>query len=169
VVLVDPGLARTVGMRRWLTRGSLWGLLLYLVFYFFAWLLLKSPFMAAQSVLYAAMDGSLGRGAGGRLIKECMEVDCARKDVHDEEVAKKLWESSDKLIERVEKEQAVKRAKAKKEQEKKEEEAKQAAQVEEIEALVGAIKKGKAKEAKGTKEAPKKNNKKGKSAGNSAK
>jgi NAD(P)-dependent dehydrogenase (short-subunit alcohol dehydrogenase family) len=163
VVLVDPGLARTVGMRRWLTRGSLWGLLLYLVFYFFAWLLLKSPYMAAQSMLYAAMDGSLGRGAGGRLIKECMEVDCARKDVDDEEVAKKLWESSDKLIERVEKEQAVKRAKAKKQQEKTEEEAKQAAQVEEIEALVGAIKKGKAKDAS------KKNSKKGKSAGNSAK
>ncbi|KAK4126234.1 NAD(P)-binding protein [Parathielavia appendiculata] len=160
VVLVDPGLARTVSMRRWLTRGSLWGLLLYLVFYFFAWLFLKSPHMAAQSVLYAAMDGSLGRGAGGRLIKECMEVDCARKDVDDEEVAKKLWESSDRLIERVEKEQAVKRARAKKEQEKKEQEAKEAAQVQEIEALVGAIKKGKSKEAS------KKNTKKAEFTGN---
>ncbi|KAK4103707.1 NAD(P)-binding protein [Parathielavia hyrcaniae] len=165
VVLVDPGLARTVSMRRWLTRGSLVGLLLYLVFYFFAWLFLKSPHMAAQSLLYAAMDGSLGRGPGGRLIKECIEVDCARKDVDDEEVAKKLWESSDKLIERVEKEQAVKRARAKREQEKKEEEAKKAAQVDEIEALVGTIKKGKAKQAK---EVPK-NSKKGKSTGNGAK
>ncbi|KAL2023071.1 hypothetical protein VTK56DRAFT_3981 [Thermocarpiscus australiensis] len=162
VVLVDPGYARTPGMRRWLTRGSLWGLLLYLVLYMFAWLFLKSPHMAAQSILYAAMDGSLGRGAGGRLIKECMEVDCARKDVDDEEVAKKLWESSDALIERVEKEQAIKRAKAKKEQERKEEAAKQAAQVEEIESLIETIKKGKAKQAQ------KKNPKKSKTAGNNA-
>ncbi len=172
VVLVDPGLARTSGTRRWLTRGSLWGLLLYLVFYAFVWVFLKSPSMAAQSVLYAMMDGDLGRGAGGRLVKECMEVDCARKDVDDEEVAKKLWEASDKLIERVEKEQAVKRARAKKEQEKRDEEAKNAARVEEIESLIGSIKKGKAKEAKeskDSKEAPKKSGKKAKTAGNNVK
>lgn len=163
VVLVDPGLARTPGMRRWLTRGSLWGLLIYLAFYVFAWLFLKSPYMASQSLLYAMMDGSVIRLPGGRLIKECMDVDCARRDVDDEEVAKKLWESSDQLIERVEKQQAIKRAKAKKEQKKKEEEAKQAAQVEEIESLIGAIKKGKAKDGQ------KKNGKKGKTAGNNAK
>ena len=166
VMLVDPGLARTPGMRRWLTRGSLWGLLIYMVLYALVWLLLKSPVMAAQSLLYAAMEGSLVRFPGGRFIKECMQVDLARKDVEDEEMAKKLWESSDKLIERVEKEQAAKRAKAKKEQEKKDEEAKQAAQVEEIEALVGAIKKGKA-----AKEGQKKNGsgKKTKTGGNSTK
>ncbi|KAK4155786.1 hypothetical protein C8A00DRAFT_41621 [Chaetomidium leptoderma] len=171
VVIVDPGLARSPGTRRWLTRGSLWGLLLYLVFYPFAWLFLKSCEMAAQSLLFATMESSLVRPPGARLIKECMEVDCARKDVEDEEVAKKLWESSDKLIEWIEKEQAVKRARAKKEQEKKDEEAKKeqekkdeaaknAAQVEEIESLLGAIKTGKAKEAQ------KKNGKKGKAGGN---
>lgn len=172
VVLVDPGLARTPGMRRWLTRGSLWGLLFYLIFYFFAWLFLKSPEMAAQSLLYAVMEGSLVSVPGGRLIKECMQVDCARTDVDDEKVAKQLWESSDKLIERVEKLQAVKRAKAKKEQEKREEEAKKAAQVEEIEALVGAIAKGGAKAKSNkvvTKESSKQSKKNGKTAGNNAK
>jgi hypothetical protein len=124
--------------------------------------------MAAQSLLYAAMEASLVRGSGGMLIKECMEVDCARKDVGDEEVAKKLWESSDKLIERVEKEQAKKRAWAKKEQEKKDEEAKQQAQVEELESLLGAIKKGQAKEPQ-KKNGQKKSGKKGKASGNSAK
>lgn len=168
VVLVDPGLARTPGTRRWLTRGSLFGLLFYLVFYMFAWLLLKSPDMAAQTLLYATMEGSLGRGPGGKLVKECMEVDCARKDVDDEAVAKKLWESSDKLIERAEKEQAIKRAKAKKEQEKREEEEKQAEKVREIEALIGAVKKGKAAQEAKAKDAPKKNGKK-KAAGNGTK
>ncbi|KAL2175719.1 uncharacterized protein P884DRAFT_271372 [Thermothelomyces heterothallicus CBS 202.75] len=164
VVLVDPGYARTPGTRRWLTRGSLWGLLVYLIFYFFSWLLLKSPYMASQSLLYAMMDGSVVRRPGGRLIKECMDVDCARKDVDDEEVAKKLWESSDQLIERVEKQQALKRAKEKREEKRREEEAKRAAQVEEIDSLIGAIKKGKAKENQ-----KKKGAKKGKAAGNNAK
>jgi hypothetical protein len=61
------------------------------------------------------MDVTLGRGNGGKLIKECIEVDLARKDVRDEETAKKLWQSSEKLIERVEREEAVKRALKKKE------------------------------------------------------
>ncbi|KAK3353007.1 hypothetical protein B0T25DRAFT_453626 [Lasiosphaeria hispida] len=158
VFMVDPGFARTPGMRLWLSRGSIWGLLVYVIMYAFAWLFLKNESMAAQSVLHAVLDESLIRGEGGKLIKECMVVDCARKDVKDEEVAKKLWESSDSLIERAEKEQAVVRAKAKKEQEKRDleakkeqekrdQEAKNSQQVEEIESLLGAIKKGKQMEA----------------------
>lgn len=117
VVFVDPGWTRTPGMRRWLSRGTLWGLALYLGLWHQAWLWLKSSDQGAQSFLYAAMEASLGRGSGGRLIKECMELDFARTDVKDEEVAKKLWESSEKLIERVEREEAVKRALLKKETE----------------------------------------------------
>ncbi|KAK1766786.1 putative retinol dehydrogenase [Phialemonium atrogriseum] len=147
VVFVDPGLTRTPGTRRWLTRGSLLGLIFYMLFYVLVWLFLKSPGMGAQSILFAAMDASLGRGPGGKLVKECMEVDFARKDVKDDEVAKKLWESSDKLIEKVEKGQAVKRARMKKDQEKREEEAKEAERMEEIESLVDTIKKGKEKKA----------------------
>ncbi|KAJ9138887.1 NAD(P)-binding protein [Pleurostoma richardsiae] len=136
VVFVDPGYSRTPGMRRWLTRGSLWGLLVYLFMYWFAWLFLKSPHMGAQSVLYAAMDGIIAQDHGGKLIKECMEVDYARRDIKDEEVAKKLWESTDKLIEKVEKRAAQRRAREKREQE----EAEKAA---EVESLVDTIKKGK--------------------------
>ena len=33
VVFVNPGYSRTPGMRRWLTRGTLWGLALYLSFW----------------------------------------------------------------------------------------------------------------------------------------
>lgn len=150
VVMVDPGLSRTPGTRRWMTRGSLWGLLIYLLTYAMMWLCLKPPLMAAQSILFAAFDGSIVRDPGGKLIKECIEVDLARKDVKDEEIAKKLWESSDKLIETTEKKSAMRRAKEKakreetEQQEKAEQETKQKA--EEIEALVEAIKKGKAKE-----------------------
>ena len=117
VLVVDPGHSRTPGTRRWLTGGSLWGLALYLVTWPFWCLVLKSPSQGAQSVLYAAMEESFGRGTGGWFIKECREMDCARTDVRDEDVGKRLWEFSEKQIEEAEREGAVKRAYEKKEKE----------------------------------------------------
>ncbi len=115
--LVDPGQSRTPGTRRWLTGGSLWGILAYLVTWPFWWLVLKSPEQGAQSFLLAAMEGELGRCAGGKLIKECRERDFLRSEVTDVAIAKKLWEFSEKQIEQTEKEGAVRRALAKKEKE----------------------------------------------------
>lgn len=130
VITVDPGFSRTPGTRRWLTGGSLWGLLLYLLTWPLWWLILKSPQQGAQSVLYAAMEARYGRGEGGWMIKECREVDFSRKDVKNEEKAKELWEFSEKQIEVKEKEGAVLRAlekKAKEEEEKRKDENKGAA------------------------------------------
>jgi len=158
VIFADPGFTRTPGMRRWLTRGSLWGLILYVFGYFLPWLFLKSAEMGAQSILYAAMEAGLGRGVGGKLIKECMEVDFARTDVKSEEVAKQLWETSDKLIEKTEKEQAALRALEKKAQETRDKEKKAAEQAEEIESLVSAVKKGKEAEKKSSRRQRKKAN-----------
>lgn len=146
VIFVDPGFCRTPGTRRWLTRGSLWGLAIYLAGYVFPWFLLKSPYQGAQSFLHAAMEASLGRGEGGKLIKECMEVDFARTDVNDEAVAKKLWEESDALIERIEKASAKKRAIKKAQEDKEDIEKKDKESKEEIASLVDAIKKGKQQE-----------------------
>lgn len=117
IVLVDPGFTRTPGMRRWLTMGSLWGLLLYLIMWPFWWLVLKSPTQGAQSFLMAAMEGELGRGNGGKFLRECKEVGYLRDEVVDQNAQKKLWAFSEKQIEALEKEGAVKRAHAKKEAE----------------------------------------------------
>ncbi|RAK96673.1 putative oxidoreductase, partial [Aspergillus ibericus CBS 121593] len=117
VIMVDPGFSRTPGNRRWMTGGSLWGLLVYLVTWPVWWLVLKSPQQGAQSILYAAMDAQFGRGEGGWLIKECKEVDVARREVKDEEAGKMLWQFSEKLIEVKEKESAVRRALEAKEKE----------------------------------------------------
>ena len=114
VIVVDPNFTRTPGMRRWLTMGSLWGLSLYLIMWPIWWLLLKSPLEGAQTFLRAAMEAELGRGVGGKFLKECREVDYLRKEIKDDEVAKKLWSFSEKQIEALEKEGAVKRALAKK-------------------------------------------------------
>lgn len=118
VIMVDPGFTRTPGMRRWLTMGSLWGLLLYLVTWPFWWLVLKSPMQGAQGLLKAAMEAELGRGSGGKFLRECKEVDYLRKEIRDEIVQKRLWAFSEKQIEALEKDGAVKRALAKKDNEK---------------------------------------------------
>lgn len=118
VIMVDPGWTRTPGMRHWLSAGSLWGLLFYLLLWPFWWLVLKSPNQGAQSFLHAAMNADLSRAPGGRFIKECREVDFARKEVTDEKIAKELWEASEKQIEALEKEGALNRARAKQEKEK---------------------------------------------------
>ncbi|KAI4181997.1 MAG: hypothetical protein LQ348_004920 [Seirophora lacunosa] len=115
IILVDPGLTRTSGMRRWLSTGSLWGLLLYLIMWPVWWLTLKSSMMGAQSFLFAAMEADLGRGAGGKFIKECRERTFLKGDVKDEKLAKGLWEFSDKQVEALEKEGATRRAREKKE------------------------------------------------------
>ena len=128
VVMVDPGLCRTPGTRRWITGGSLWGLLLYLITWPIWWLVLKSPQQGAQTLLYAAMEAKFGRGEGGWFLKECREVDVARTEIKDEEIGKTLWEFSQAQIEVREKEGAVKRAVEKKEKEEEEKIKKNAAE-----------------------------------------
>lgn len=65
----------------------------------------------------ASMEAELGRGQGGKLIKECREAVCQRPEVKDEAVRQKLWEFSEKQIQALEKEDAVRRSLAKKEKE----------------------------------------------------
>ncbi|KAH0536026.1 hypothetical protein FGG08_007075 [Glutinoglossum americanum] len=114
VYLVDPSWTRTPGMRRFLTGGSLWGLLLYLLTWPLWWLVLKSPEQGAQGFLRAATDPELGIGVGGKLLRECKEAMLLREEVRDEGVGKELWGVSEKMIESLEKE-GVERRKREKE------------------------------------------------------
>lgn len=104
-------------MRRYMTRGSLIGLALYLLTWPFWWLVLKSPEQGAQTFLYAAMEAGFERADGGQLLKEVLETKLQRPEIQDEKVQKELWELSDKAIEALEKESAQKRTKEKKEKE----------------------------------------------------
>jgi NAD(P)-dependent dehydrogenase (short-subunit alcohol dehydrogenase family) len=118
VIMVDPGWTRTPGMRRYLTFGSLWGLALYLITWPLWWLVLKSGDQGAQTFLYAAMEARYGREDGPFFLKECRRSIWTRKEIDDEDLQKKLWESSDKTIEILEKESAKRRAVEKKNKEK---------------------------------------------------
>lgn len=118
VIMVDPGWTRTPGMRRFLTFGSLWGLALYLFTWPLWWLVLKSGDQGAQTFLYAAMEAQWGRGEGNYFLKECGRTRWTKSEIEDEAVQKKLWESTQKTVEALEKESAKRRALEKKENEK---------------------------------------------------
>jgi NAD(P)-dependent dehydrogenase (short-subunit alcohol dehydrogenase family) len=152
VICVDPGFTRTPGMRRYLTVGSLWGLFMYLLMWPLWWLVLKGPEQGAQSFLFAAMEAELGRGEGGKLVKECRIVKVLRREVADENLQKALWEESEKTVEACERESAVRRAIEKKEREeleKSEKEAKEAA------ASAAETSKGKAEKQPGSRKSRK--------------
>lgn len=117
--IIDPGLARTPTTRTFLTLGSLWGLLLYFLTYPLWWLVLKSPQQAGESFLFAAMSPEGAEGDGGVLYRECRRVGIKRDDVYDQELAKQLWEATEKEIEELEKNAAVERKKRKMDEEKK--------------------------------------------------
>lgn len=114
VILVDPGWTRTPGMRRFLTFGSLWGLLVYMATWPLWWLFLKSSDSGAQTFLYAAMEAQYGRGEGGWFLKECRQMGILKDEVKDEALQKKLWEVSEESIKVLEQEGAKRRAAEKK-------------------------------------------------------
>lgn len=114
VFVVDPGWTRTPGMLRHLTRGSLWGLAVYLVMWPLWWLVLKSPIQGAQSFLFAGMEEALMKTDGGIYIKECRPRPTTKLEVNDEKFQKVLWEESDKMITLFETESAMRRADEKK-------------------------------------------------------
>jgi NAD(P)-dependent dehydrogenase (short-subunit alcohol dehydrogenase family) len=138
VLLVDPGLTRTPGTRRWLTFGSLFGLFIYLLVYPLLWLLLKSPLAGAQSFLHAAMEERFTRTEGGALIKECKERPFGRVEtVEDEESQKKLWEYSERMILEAEKRGKEYRTKLKQDEEEKKDELQAAEQLKEYKEKIG--------------------------------
>ncbi|EZF34838.1 Dehydrogenase with different specificitie [Trichophyton interdigitale] len=159
VLVVDPGFCRTPGTRRWLTGGSLWGLLFYLITWPIWWLVLKSSEQGAQSILMAAMEANfsgVGNTAavsldeikkmagensdmtgrmkvgieGGTLLKECKERHVLRSEIMDEKAGKELWEFSQRQIEQKEKEAALLRAMEKKAREEEEKDKKKQSKTE---------------------------------------
>jgi NAD(P)-dependent dehydrogenase (short-subunit alcohol dehydrogenase family) len=112
VICVDPGWTRTPGMRRYITGGSLWGLLCYLVTYPLWWLILKSPEQGAQSFLWAAFHSQLSRAdpPQSTLVKECQIIPASRIEVTNEDVQKSLWEETENIIKALEKRSAIKRS-----------------------------------------------------------
>ncbi|KAK9256255.1 hypothetical protein V1507DRAFT_450167 [Lipomyces tetrasporus] len=113
VFMANPGFVRTATLRNFISFGSLWGLLMYLIMWPFWWLVLKSPIQGAQTILHIAMSPECSSGQGGKIYNECREVTrrSPRKEVEDEELSQKLWDISSKQIEEAERRAAMQRKK----------------------------------------------------------
>ena len=119
VMMVDPGACRTPGTRRWLSGGHLLGLLAYMLLWPVWWLVLKSNEMGAETFLHAAMAAELGRGEGGKLLRECREAKVFGESFEDDKIAEQLWKMSEGQIAALEKEDALRRSAEKKKAEQK--------------------------------------------------
>lgn len=69
--MVNPGLVRTPSTRRFISMGTIWGLLLYLIMFPIWWLFLKIGSQGAQSFYFALFAPFLMKLEGGNLIQEC--------------------------------------------------------------------------------------------------
>lgn len=115
VNVVNPGLVRTPGMRRFLSMGSVWGLLFYLLLYPLFWVFLKSCEQGMQSFLFAINSPNVFSIKGGNYIKECTVLQSeSRRELADDLLQKKVFEQTKAAVDRLEKTSALERNKGRK-------------------------------------------------------
>lgn len=115
VTLVDPGMMRSPSFKRFFSLGSVWGLLLYLILWPIWWLFLKTSINGAQSMLFAIMSPELTAENEVTYISDCrIRKAPPRHELSDEELQKKLFETTEKLVLDTEKQSVI--AKKRKEQ-----------------------------------------------------
>ncbi|KAK6531105.1 hypothetical protein TWF281_007930 [Arthrobotrys megalospora] len=114
---VDPGIMRSPGSRRWLSLGSVLGLLVYMVTWPLWWIVLKSTDEGAQGFYAGLYDPQLGRGKGGVLIRECKVSPFRKPEIESEVLGEQLFDISKAQVDKIEKQAALERAKEKKRKE----------------------------------------------------
>ncbi|ODV78774.1 NAD(P)-binding protein [Suhomyces tanzawaensis NRRL Y-17324] len=112
--LVNPGLMRTPSTRRFFSMGSILGLILYVLLWPVWFIFLKSTSGGSQPLLFAVMAPVLAKMDGGKMIQECKIATKLRKEYDDEELQQKVFEETERLIEKWEKQSAIERNKNKK-------------------------------------------------------
>lgn len=112
--MVNPGMMRTPSTRRFLSMGTIWGLMLYLLMYPIWFLFLKNGYEGQQSFLFALWGPAFLQIDGGQFIQECKITTPSRKEFQDQELQKKLFEGTELVINRLEKQSAIERKKQQK-------------------------------------------------------
>lgn len=106
--MVNPGMMRTPSTRRFLSMGTIWGLILYLILFPVWYLFFKNAYEGQQSFLYALWAPQFLQIDGGHFIQECKIITPSRKEFQDEELQKKVYEQTESIIGRLEKQSALK-------------------------------------------------------------
>ncbi|ODV58752.1 putative oxidoreductase [Ascoidea rubescens DSM 1968] len=116
VNVVNPGMMRSPSTKRFISFGTLIGLLFYILIYPLLWIVLKSTYQGSQSIFFTLMNGELTHSKKFHFIQECSIVNkqkFSRKELNDEELQKKLFDKTKDLIKDIEKKSAIERKKQK--------------------------------------------------------
>lgn len=106
-----PGMMRTLLMRNFLTRGTVWGLILYVMLWPLMWLLLKSARMGAQTLMYAVLAPGLRSSPGGQVYRECADLLVEWPQMDDKELIGRIYKATEEAIDQLERQSAVERNK----------------------------------------------------------
>lgn len=115
VSMVNPGIMRSASTRRFISMGTLWGLLVYLILYPIWFLFFKNARQGAQSLLFGLFAPVLAAQDGGNVIQECRIVTKGRREYMNEELQDAVFKKTGELIEKLEKLSAIERKKLEKE------------------------------------------------------
>lgn len=115
VNVVNPGIVRSPSTRRFVSAGSIIGLLIYMILYPIFWLLVKSCEQGAESFIFAINSPNLHTMNGGNYIKECdILANESRSELRDIDLQREVFNITAKKIETLEKMSAIRRNKDKK-------------------------------------------------------
>ncbi|KAG5358297.1 putative oxidoreductase C19A8.06 [Yarrowia sp. B02] len=121
VIMADPGMMRSPSFKRFITCGSVLLLLLYLLFWPFWWLVLKTSKQGTQSLLYAIFCGELPPIEEALYVQECdLRDKLARAEMNDPELQKEVFDKTKLMVEVIEKKSAIDRKKRENEEKAKE-------------------------------------------------
>ncbi|WEJ96644.1 hypothetical protein PSN45_004186 [Yamadazyma tenuis] len=117
--LVNPGMMRSPSTRRFLSMGTIWGLLLYVLLFPIWYIFFKHPYEGQQSFLFALWAPFLAKMDGGQMISECKVIRPSRKEFKDTELQAAIFDQTEELITKLEKQSAIERKKQEKKNESK--------------------------------------------------
>lgn len=109
--LINPGIVRTPSTRRFLSLGTVWGLIIYLILFPIWWLFFKSAEQGAQSFYFALFAPIFMKIEGGNVVQECKIMTKVRKEYTDDDLQQKVFHNTEELIKQIETKSAIERKK----------------------------------------------------------
>lgn len=98
VISVNPGVLRTASTRRFLSLGSVWGLILFWILFPIWVIFLKSAHEGSQLFMYAIFSGEFSQIHGGQFVHECRIVSPSRKEISDERLQELIYEQTERRL-----------------------------------------------------------------------
>ncbi|KAI5963297.1 uncharacterized protein KGF55_003089 [Candida pseudojiufengensis] len=110
---VNPGIVRSPSTRRFISMGTIWGLLLYLLTFPIWWIFLKSVSQGAQTFYFGLFNPIFMKLEGGNYLQECKIITKVRKEYDDDDLQSKIYHNTLELIKKFEIQSAIERKKHK--------------------------------------------------------